>query len=49
MDIQSVILKSSNEMDLYKAARKKGMITLKEDAIIKAFNGDIEYMEVNAL
>ncbi len=49
LDIQSVILKSSNEMDLYKAARKKGMITLKEDAIIKAFNGDIEYMEVNAL
>ncbi|MFA5830825.1 MAG: GspE/PulE family protein [Candidatus Paceibacterota bacterium] len=48
-DIQSVILKNPNEMAIFKAARDKGMITLKEDALIKAFNGEIAYVEVNAL
>jgi type IV pilus assembly protein PilB len=48
-DIQSVILKNPNELAIFKAAREKGMITLKEDALLKAFNGEIAYMEVNAL
>jgi type IV pilus assembly protein PilB len=48
-DIQGVILKNANELALFKAARDKGMITLKEDALIKAFNGNIAYMEANAL
>ena len=48
-DIQSVILKDSNEMTLFKTARNKGMLMLKEDAIIKAFKGEIAFMDVNEL
>lgn len=45
-DIQEVILKSPTEIELYKATRVKGMLTLKEDALIKALNGDITMQEV---
>lgn len=45
-DIQEVILKSPTEIELYKATRAKGMLTLKEDALIKALNGDITMQEV---
>lgn len=45
-DIQEVILKSPTEIELYKATRAKGMLTLKEDALIKALNGDVTMQEV---
>jgi type IV pilus assembly protein PilB len=48
-DIESVILKNPNEPDLWKVARGKGMITMKEDAIIKSMNREIPFEEVNTL
>ena len=45
-DVRSVILKSPNEADIKKAARAKGMLMLKEDAMIKSFNGIVPMEEV---
>ncbi len=45
-DIQNVILKNPNEGEIYKLARLKGMITLKEDAIIKSIQGEIPLQEI---
>jgi hypothetical protein len=36
-------------VSLYKAARAKGMLTMKEDAIIKAFQRIIPFEEINTL
>ncbi len=46
--IQDLILHGGSEADMYKAARAKGFMSMKEDAIIKALRGDIPYEEVNA-
>ncbi|MBX4195665.1 GspE/PulE family protein [Candidatus Parcubacteria bacterium] len=48
-DIEQVILKSPTEAELFKIAREKGMLTMKEDAIIKAMNRVIPFEEVNTL
>lgn len=48
-DIQQVILKNPSEPDVYKAAREKGMLTIREDAMLKAFSGLIPFVEVNKL
>jgi len=48
-DLESVILNNPVEEELYKAARAKGMLTMKEDAIIKAFNREIPFEEINTL
>jgi type II secretory ATPase GspE/PulE/Tfp pilus assembly ATPase PilB-like protein len=48
-DIQRMILKSPNESDIYDAARKKGMLTLKEDAILKSFQGVVPFSESGQL
>jgi type IV pilus assembly protein PilB len=45
-DIQEVILKNPVEGELYKAARAKGMLTMREDALLKALNGEILMQEV---
>lgn len=45
-EMQNVILKSPTEQDIYKLARSKGMITLREDAMIKCMRGDIPLKEV---
>jgi type IV pilus assembly protein PilB len=45
-EMQTVILKSPSEQDIYKLARSKGMLTLREDAIIKNIRGDIPIQEV---
>lgn len=45
-DIQELILKNPVEPELYKLCRSKGMLTLKEDALLKALNGDIMMQEV---
>jgi type IV pilus assembly protein PilB len=47
--LESVILKNGTEMDLYKTARANGMLTMKEDAILKAFERVIPFEEVNTL
>ncbi|MDO8493458.1 MAG: GspE/PulE family protein [bacterium] len=45
-DIRAVILKNPVEQEIYKIARAKGMLTLKEDAIIKLFQGTVPVEEV---
>ncbi len=48
-DIEQVVLKNPVESAVYDVARKKGMITMKEDAIIKAMEGKIPFEEINNL
>jgi type II secretory ATPase GspE/PulE/Tfp pilus assembly ATPase PilB-like protein len=48
-DIENVILKSPTELEISKMLRQKGMITMKEDALIKAFQRTIPFEEVNKL
>jgi len=48
-NIESVILKSPTETELYKVARSKGMLSMKEDAILKAFQRVIPFEEINTL
>ncbi|OGZ15574.1 MAG: hypothetical protein A3G11_00265 [Candidatus Lloydbacteria bacterium RIFCSPLOWO2_12_FULL_51_9] len=46
-EIEEVILKKPSESEMFLAARKKGMLTMREDALLKAFNGVISIQEVN--
>lgn len=46
-EIQELILKGGSEEDIYKAARKNGFMTIKEDAIVKALEHVIPYEEMN--
>ena len=48
-EIESIILKSPTELEISKILREKGMLTMKEDAMIKAFNRQIPFEEVNKL
>ena len=48
-DIEAIILKNPTEAEIWKIAREKGMLTMKEDAILKAMNREIPFEEVNAL
>ena len=48
-EVQEVILKNPNEVSIHKIAREKGMLNLKENALIKAFKGIIPFIEVNKL
>ena len=48
-DMQSVILKNPIESEVYRVARSKGMITMREDAIIKNLKGDLPFQEIYTL
>ena len=48
-DIEKVILNNPVESAIYDEVRKKGMITMKEDAMIKAMKKIIPWEEVNSL
>lgn len=48
-EIEKMILTNPLESEVFKIARKKGMITMKEDAIIKAMNKEISFNEVGDL
>ncbi|HEY0220991.1 MAG TPA: GspE/PulE family protein, partial [Candidatus Paceibacterota bacterium] len=48
-DIESVILKNPTDLEIEKIARSKGMITMKEDAILKSMHQVIPFEEVNML
>jgi type IV pilus assembly protein PilB len=48
-EIESVILKSPTELDISRLLRQKGMLTMREDAMIKAFEKLIPFEEVNKL
>jgi type IV pilus assembly protein PilB len=45
-EMQGVILKNPIDSEIYRVARSKGMLTMKEDAMLKAINGIIPYKEV---
>jgi type IV pilus assembly protein PilB len=45
-EMQDVILKSPTDAEIYKVARKKGMLTMREDAMLKAVDGIIPMREV---
>lgn len=48
-EVEAVILKNPTEVEIGKIARSKGMLTMKEDAIIKAFQRIIPFEEINTL
>jgi type IV pilus assembly protein PilB len=49
-EIENLILNNnSNENTIFESLRKKGMLTMKEDAIIKALNKQIAFSEVDGL
>jgi type IV pilus assembly protein PilB len=48
-DIEKIILENPVEPEIWKIARAKGMTTMKEDAIKKAFEGKIPFGEINTL
>jgi hypothetical protein len=48
-NIEQVIFESPVESKLWEAARKNGMLTMQEDALLKAFDGAVPYSEVTAL
>ena len=45
-EMQNVILKNPQEQEIYKLARSKGMLTIREDAIVKSIKGDIPFQEI---
>ena len=45
-EMQAVILKNPTEGAIYEVARKKGMLTMKEDAMLKSIEGIIPFSEV---
>lgn len=48
-DIESVILKSPTELEVSKILLQRGMLTMKQDAMIKAFQKLVPFEEVNKL
>ncbi|OGI83348.1 hypothetical protein A2997_02550 [Candidatus Nomurabacteria bacterium RIFCSPLOWO2_01_FULL_36_10b] len=48
-EIQRMILNKPNEQDIYEFARGRGMLTMKEDALLKCMQGLIPWSEVNTL
>ncbi len=48
-ELEQVILKGPTEGELMRVGRKQGMLTLKEDAMMKAFRHEIPWEEVNKL
>jgi len=45
-EMQNIILKKPVEQEIYKLARERGLITLREDAIIKSVAGEIPFKEI---
>jgi len=45
-EMQEIILKKPQEQEIFKLARSRGMITIREDAIIKSMEGFIPFKEV---
>ncbi len=48
-ELERLILTNAGETELFKYCRGKGMLTMREDAMLKAFQGDIPWGEVNKL
>jgi type IV pilus assembly protein PilB len=48
-ELENAVLKGANEIEIGKIVRSRGMITMKEDAIIKSMNQQVPFEEVNML
>ena len=48
-EIETAVLKGATEPELYKVVRSKGMLSMKEDAILKAFQRIVPFEEINTL
>lgn len=48
-EMEQAILAKKSEIDLYNIARKKGMLTLKEDGMLKSMNGLVPFRECMGL
>jgi type II secretory ATPase GspE/PulE/Tfp pilus assembly ATPase PilB-like protein len=48
-EFEELILKDPTEISIGKLARSKGMITMREDALLKSMRGEIPFEEVNTL
>lgn len=48
-EIEKIILSNPTEPRLWEVARKKGMLTMKEDAILKCMDGIVPFQEVSGL
>lgn len=48
-DIETILLKNATEVEISKIARSKGMLSMKEDAIIKASHRQIPFEEILSL
>jgi type IV pilus assembly protein PilB len=48
-NLEQVVLKEPVEEKIYAAARAAGMLTMREDAIVKALAGEIPFEEINTL
>ncbi|QQG38219.1 MAG: type II/IV secretion system protein [Candidatus Kaiserbacteria bacterium] len=48
-EIEKIVLDNPVESKLWSAARSQGMLTMQEDAMLKAFNKQIPFSEVHAL
>ncbi len=48
-EVEKIILTSPTESSIYESLRKRGMLTMKEDAIVKALNKEIPFSEVDGL
>lgn len=48
-NLEQIVLKDPSEEKISAAARANGMLTMREDAIVKALTGEIPFEEVNTL
>ncbi|MCX6786315.1 MAG: GspE/PulE family protein [Candidatus Kaiserbacteria bacterium] len=48
-NVEQIVLKEPVEEKIYAAARASGMLTMREDAIVKALRGEIPFEEINTL
>jgi type IV pilus assembly protein PilB len=48
-EIEKIILEDPTEAKIYAAARRKGMITLKEAAILQGLDGKVPFSEINEI
>ncbi len=48
-EIEQIVLKEPVEEKIYAAARAGGMLTMREDAIVKALDGQIPFEDINTL
>jgi len=48
-EIEEIVLRGGTEIELAKVAREKGMLSMKEDALLKAFKQMIPFEEISTL